>query len=429
MSIREPARAGARLMLSALAGATALAGTAAAYPIGTPPDPFQLYASQLDAFSLISPLPLKPFPDPPYDPDNPWPPNCLVCGQNAFLQQDPGLIRQDGKRVLFGLADQPLSVEQVRGYKFRAIGGPLIQIPTVAYPVTIAVRNKAMTANGRVTLSDADLCGIFSGRLTDWGRIAKPSLEPGPITVVYRHDASASASLLTSHLAAVCTKENSDFAFPIMPTPVLWGLFAKGVPANFVAAEGGAGAQRALRGLTSAVGFMPPNFTSIAPKAAETSDLRVAALLDPSGSPVLPTVANTGLAIANPGRLAVNPKPPIGSAAADPMRWLPADPLPAKGYPIVGFGSGVFSTCYGPDDSASAKTARQFSFVLWREIVRLIIVNWTTTPIPIGLDHQYGFEKLPQVWSNAVAATFTTNKSGLNLNVQNPAVCKGLPGI
>jgi len=47
-----------------------------------------------------------------------------------------------------------------------AQSGPLMQIPTFGMPVTIAYNVPNQTANGGLTFTDAQLCGIFSAGLS-----------------------------------------------------------------------------------------------------------------------------------------------------------------------------------------------------------------------------------------------------------------------
>ncbi|MBF3173840.1 protein disulfide reductase, partial [Pseudomonas aeruginosa] len=57
------------------------------------------------------------------------------------------------------------------------------------------------------------LCGVFSGRLTDWSQIPG-SGRSGAITVVYRSESSGTTELFTRFLNASCssTLEGGTFA-------------------------------------------------------------------------------------------------------------------------------------------------------------------------------------------------------------------------
>lgn len=316
---------------------------------------------------------------------------------------------------------------QIANYPFRATQGPLIQVPWFGYPVAIPVRNAAATQNGAAVLNDNDLCGVFSGRLTDWNQTSAGQagkLAPGPITVVYRQDSTSAAQILTAHFAKVCTPNNANFAFPIMPTPVLWGAFpvGGGLPPNFLAANSAGQEQSLLLQQSSAIGYLAPGYTSVAPKARSTSPLVVAALVNSAGVPVLPDTADTAAALAAPSGNAINRKPPTGSAAADPTRWIPADPTPLKGYPLAGYETADFSTCY-----TQAPASRIATYAVW-SWMELLLYRWgLTTPAVIQYLGQEGLVESPAIWTRAAQNAFL--KAGaLNLNIQNPAVCTGLAG-
>ncbi len=68
----------------------------------------------------------------------------------------------------------------------QIFAGNFIQIPSIGYGVAIPVVNPAVSKNGGATLSDDDLCGIFSGKLTDFSQITDARVTwSGPITVTY----------------------------------------------------------------------------------------------------------------------------------------------------------------------------------------------------------------------------------------------------
>ncbi len=113
------------------------------------------------------------------------------AGKSAFLTNDytkfvPG--DTSGKKVHWAGSDSKLSATELSTYvsAHGAAWGPLIQVPSVATSVAIPF-NKTGTAN--VDLSVNQLCGVFSGRLTDWSQITG-SGRTGAITVVYRAESS-----------------------------------------------------------------------------------------------------------------------------------------------------------------------------------------------------------------------------------------------
>ncbi len=84
--------------------------------------------------------------------------------------------------VHFGASDNPLTGDQITAWNTNApqgggcavqhgglaLGGPLLQLPTIGTPVTIVTNNPNQTADGGLTFTDPQLCGIFSGKITSW---------------------------------------------------------------------------------------------------------------------------------------------------------------------------------------------------------------------------------------------------------------------
>ncbi|WP_323120569.1 substrate-binding domain-containing protein [Burkholderia alba] len=183
-------------------------------------------------------------------------------GQTAFLNNDP---TQFGAGVTgtvdFANSDAPLASSQITAYQ-GALGktsGPLIQIPYIVTPIAIPLVN-APAGTGpvlpppsgtgpspaaTVALIDDALCGIFSGKLTNWNSVINPDTGSAyalnaPIKVVYRADNSGTTDLLTAHLAQVCTTANTASGVTFAETQYFAGLFSR-VPVNFVAATGSSG--------------------------------------------------------------------------------------------------------------------------------------------------------------------------------------------
>ncbi|MCQ4437438.1 substrate-binding domain-containing protein, partial [Clostridioides difficile] len=109
----------------------------------------------------------------------------------------------------FANSDAALTGAQVTAYNARTVGansGPLIQIPYIVTAITVPVVNgpavtsaiTPQTTPGQahsIALNDDDLCGIFSGKLTNWNQVINPETKAAyttsaPLTVVYRADGS-----------------------------------------------------------------------------------------------------------------------------------------------------------------------------------------------------------------------------------------------
>lgn len=118
------------------------------------------------------------------------------AGKVAFLNNDYSkFVDGIARNVHWVASDSKLRPVELDAYAFAhgAAWGPLIQVPSAATSIAIPF-NKAGAAG--IDLSVGQLCGVFSGRLTDWSQI-NGSGRTGPITVVYRAESSGTTELFT----------------------------------------------------------------------------------------------------------------------------------------------------------------------------------------------------------------------------------------
>lgn len=322
--------------------------------------------------------------------------------------------------VDFSVSVVPLTEAQVQSYNAGAgvTDGPVIQFPLYGWSVAIATMNSAITKNGMLVLGDGELCGIFSGQITDWSQFSYLAA-PGGFDVIYDSGANSAATwLLTQHLNAVCDATNS--AFTQLPVPITGNFAALPVPGGvannprFVAATGPTAVQSAILADPSAVSYLPTNYTSITPHSPVTAAIVAAALYNPAdGKTYIPTNGSLMLALNTPGQNAVNATPPANpNQAADATHWVPQLPTPGAGYPIVGYANWILSTCY-----------RQVSAQ---------ILQYLTAPYSAGkhatLQAASGLIPLPMAspaYQTAVNNILLSNQDGYNLQIQNPVACHG----
>jgi len=217
-----------------------------------------------------------------------------VDGNNGGACDGGGAQGQPGNTVDYGASDATLSASQISGWATFTYGQPaagnLIQLPSMGVGIAIPVVNTAVTKNGALILNDSDLCGVFSGKLTDFSQLTlgQGSVTPtaGAINVVYRSDGSGTSFLLTNHLSAVCTTGNggnSNITFTA--TTSFASLFQNGTPpGNFIGESGSGGVAGELEDITSAIGYLSPDYTTVDPNSdalvnGEKSTLVVAAQL------------------------------------------------------------------------------------------------------------------------------------------------------
>ncbi|AUM69779.1 substrate-binding domain-containing protein [Pseudomonas fluorescens] len=328
------------------------------------------------------------------------------AGKIAFLNNDysrfvPG---DTSKNVHWAASDSKLTATELSTYAnaHGAAWGPLIQVPSAATSIAIPF-NKAGTAD--VNLSVNQLCGIFSGRLTDWSRITGAG-RTGAITVVYPQGSSGTTELFTRFLNAKCA-ETGTFA----TTTNFASSYSGGLPAGAVSANGSQGVMDAVNQAQGRITYMSPAYA--APTAAGLDDATKVARI----AGVSPTPANVSNAIA-----AV----PVPAAAnrSNPHAWVPvfaattnpSDPsvvaYPTIGYPILGFTNVIFSQCYA--DATQTTQVRNFFIRHYGALTNNNSAITSNRLVP-----------LPSAWRTAIVNSFVWTTSS-SLLIGNPNVCNGI---
>ncbi|KAB0684678.1 phosphate ABC transporter substrate-binding protein [Burkholderia territorii] len=370
------------------------------------------------------------------------------AGQNAFLNNQPTYFGSGVTgTVHFANSDAALTTAQVTSYNASTVGsnsGPLIQIPYIVTAITVPVVNgptvtsttTPQTTPGQahsIALNDDDLCGIFSGKLTNWNQVTNPetgSVYPlnKAISVVYRADGSGTTELLTRHLHAVCTTANTKAGVTFVDSLTFANTtaFPSGVPANFVAASGSGGVRGSLASLssagTAAVAYLSPDYTNtyIASQSAVVTSsgalqLPLASLYNTTDKKYYaPTYTNATTAL---GTIAA----PSGAAASDPTRWVPVSGTaytalanPSAGYPVSGTSQIILSQCY----ANAAVTSNVQSF----------LNNHYTNASYASVVHGNGFDTVPSSFKTAISANFLSNTSGNNLDIGDASACAFVTG-
>jgi phosphate transport system substrate-binding protein len=337
-----------------------------------------------------------------------------------------------GNTVDYGASDATLSASQISGWATFTYGQPaagnLIQLPSMGVGIAIPVQNTAVTGNGKLVLNDSDLCGVFSGKLTDFSQLTlgKGSVTPtaGAITVVYRSDGSGTSFLLTNHLSAVCTTGNggnSNITFTA--TTTFATLFPNGTPpSNFIGEKGSGGVADELETLPSGMAYLSPDYTTIDPNSGAQvnggkSTLVVAAQLNGSAAE-LPTTKEITAALAHPVSGQNLTPPQNAQEGANPTAWVPLIQTVSTGYPIVGYTTFDFAQCYADKTVAAA--------------VRGFIKDHYDNASYKSVQATNGFVTV----SSSGAAKFLEviihdiigDKGKWHDDIQDKTACKGLPG-
>ena len=348
----------------------------------------------------------------------------LSCDIDAVTGTNGGACTGNGgmagNTVTYAASDAVLTPTQIANWPSlefgQAVSGNLIQLPSMGVGVAIPVVNAAITQNGAATLSDSDLCGIFSGNITDFSQIPdSPGLAPGPFKVVYAngvvYDPNGEAGTtfwLTNHLAAVCT--GGDSAITFTATSNFASLFPNGQPpGNFIGATEGSAVAATLAGcsgpLPAAIGYVTPDYTTIDPKSGARPCSRrplVVAGIFVGAQAYTPTWENIATGLTNPVMGQQTSPPMDAMAGADPANWVPVIETVLKGYPIVGYTTFDFAQCYA--DLAVPKSLNQF-----------LAKHYQTDPY-VEIEHNNGFATMQDVASNRflsfAAALHPTNLFG-----------------
>jgi phosphate transport system substrate-binding protein len=393
-------------------------------------------------------------------------------GQKAMITQDATVHGfTAGLPVSFGASDAYLTADQLACWNTGSCssytglastpftkGGNLIQIPAFGTAIVIAHTNQY--AKG-ISLDDDAICGIFSGAITDWSAAtAKPGTNvsakaAGAINVVYREDGSGTSFLFTQHLAKVCIAGTNAAAgvnfFPTKYFSDVFGSTSNGgtnkiivstsPAASFLFGSGSAGVADQLISGINLVGYLTPDFTKIA-STALSHYVKVATLLNGGSAPSIAQVAaadptqspyqfinyakvwnttagkyyspNAGGAakgLANPNTAGgdVSPGYPTTKVnAANPLFWIPQVANPVDGYPIVGYTTLEFATCYS--NTSVGNYAKAFITQLYAAANK---VNMTAE----------GFTVVPSGYNKTIISVFVKGTSTYALNINNPTVC------
>jgi ABC-type phosphate transport system substrate-binding protein len=343
-----------------------------------------------------------------------------------------------GNTVDYGASDATLSASQISSWATSSFGqsaaGNLIQLPSMGVGIAIPVNNPKITANDVLQLSDNDLCGIFSGLVTNFSQITDSKVKPAPgdFSVVYRSDSSGTSFLLTNHLASVCTSKNTAPGITFTATTTFATLFTT-VPSSFIPEKGSSGVADELAGcngaLPLALGYISPDFTTVDPNSSATLGCEINGS---SQSPLVVAGVFTGTTSNSPSVTAItsgllHPKagtgenltPPSNAVeGANPALWVPLEPVVTAGYGIVGYTTFDFAQCYASSTVATAIKA----FLTDHYGITSYTVNQTNNGF-VSLAKSHASNFLPTIKANILA-----NTNGWNDDIEDTTVCKGLKG-
>ena len=324
----------------------------------------------------------------------------------------------------FGASDATISAAQLNTWNTGATGsssaGLLIELPMIGTSITLPVNLPTVTSDTSLNLTDAQVCGIFSGKFATWSAAGVSGLSGAAnnITVGYRGDNSGTSFLFTQHLAAVCTTATSNVTFTA--TQSFSSVFTSqgGLPANFKASSGGTtttgspAVQYTVSSTSGAIGYLSPDYTQIAASPHLASGVSTAPFVAEVNG-VQPTAGNTQAAL-NTG----TPVPLVASDAAytvsDPNSFVPVAAKPTTGYPIVGYTTWLLPQCFA--DSNVAAGLKSFLAAHYSQVGYKQVYN------------NAGFSTVPALLFAQVNSHYLTGASASVINGTGAGACAKLAG-
>jgi phosphate transport system substrate-binding protein len=345
------------------------------------------------------------------------------AGQKLFLQNSPAAdtnnITPSGSDISFGASDATLTSTQINDWSNppgttgvvggQPVAGNLLQFPTFGTPITIAFPKTAgQRGNGALQFTDAQLCGIFSGKINTWGALSGitsggATAPTGTINVIYRADSSGTSFLLTQHLAAVCNSSNSNITFTASTS--FASEFGGTPPSNFTGATNSAGVQASISGTTGSLGYLSPDYTLIAPVNANAPKIPLVASVQNGNDGVYyePTSVNAQNALASVTL------PPVGDA--NPADYVPSAPNPPHFYPIVGFTTIDAAQCYADPTQGGDVLELLQDYYQLPYLQQLLATN--------------GFTSLPAAFAARVVSNLLTPQASAPFtDMEDPSVCQ-----
>ncbi len=191
-----------------------------------------------------------------------------------------GISSLTSKLIDFAASDAPLSASQV-----TALPSPAVHIPETIGAVTLAYN--LPNISGGLQLTGSVIANIYLGTITRWNDPQIAALNPNinlpnqAIIMVHRSDSSGTTNVFTHYLVAVSSTWNSQVG---AGTSVQWP------GSNAVGASGNANVASTITQTQYAIGYVELAY-------ALQNNMTVAAIQNPSGNWIMPTLSSTTAAV------------------------------------------------------------------------------------------------------------------------------------
>ena len=178
----------------------------------------------------------------------------------------PAVGRTDLTQPNFAAADSPLTQTDYSNYVTNRVASKPIEFPAVAGAIAIAFNktDDQGSSVSAVNLTDSQICGVFSGKITDWSdaRLAPAITLPaghtvsGPINVQYRSDGSGSTFAFSNHLTYTCSRTPTAHFVADQAFTTVVSKFLPTVPANWTGSSGNAAVTAAIQANSGSIGYV-----------------------------------------------------------------------------------------------------------------------------------------------------------------------------
>ena len=255
-----------------------------------------------------------------------------------------GISAMQAKTVDFGASDAPLSATDM-------VNVPnALHIPETIGSVTIAYNLPGVSTG--IHLTGQIIANIYQGTITMWNDPAIQNLNSGvtlpskPIVTVHRSDSSGTTFVFTGYLSLSSTAWNSSVG---QGKAVAW----PNAPGGVIGSNNNAGVASTVNGTQYSIGYVELAY-------ALQNGMTVAAVQNPSGNWILPTLASTTAAADSYASAGL----PAGNESWTAINLLNSPD--ANAYPIVSFTYLlVYKELNVLPDMTQAKATALVQFIWW----------------------------------------------------------------
>ncbi|MBE1162406.1 substrate-binding domain-containing protein [Dyella acidiphila] len=239
----------------------------------------------------------------------------------------------------------------------HASGAYPTQFPALVGAIAIAFNlvdsSGTEVVASEVNFSDAQLCEIFSGNVTNWNDASLASaftlptghaIPSTPINVQYRADATGTTLSLSNHLVNVCASviTNGHFVIDQAFTNVVANVLPA-IPSNWTASSGNRALATAVESIAGSIGYVETNNAMALNPSMQFADVNGSSPLTNFGSPLTITSADLvfNKAVGADGTVStLSPAPTTQCIALVPpadyaVAGVGGSILPSGTYPIV----------------------------------------------------------------------------------------------